>query len=99
MDSKKAVSKLDYIEDKNLFRSVAMALWLYLDKGKTLKYSVNKGAERSGATQATTMRLVKSVVPQRLIDSRKTYSPTDDEVSKARASGIINREFKTKPFH
>lgn len=95
MDSKKAISKLDYIDDVQLFSSVAMALWLYLDIGKTMKYSINKSAEKRGGKKSHIEKLIRSVVPDSLIKGR--IKPTQSAKNNARASHVISWSLK-KPF-
>lgn len=95
MDSKKAISKLDYIDDVQLFSSVTMALWLYLDVGRTLKYSIDKSAEKRGGKKSHIEKAIRSVLPDSFIKGRR--KPTQDAKDNARASHIIRAELG-KPF-
>ena len=88
MDSKKAINKLDYIDDVQLFRSVTMALWLYLDIEKTMKYSIDKSSEKRGGKKTHIEKAIRSVVPASLIKSRS--KPNQSAKDSARASHVIS---------
>lgn len=95
MDSKKAISKLEFIDDVNLFKAVTMALWLYLDKESTLTYSVKTAARKCGVTQISVMTLVKSVVPASYIKQNKNKAMPQDAKDNARARAIISSGLKS----
>lgn len=96
MDSKKAISKLGYIDDVELFSSVAMALWLYLDIEKPLKYSIDKSSEKRGGKKAQIEKAIRSVVPASLIKSRR--KPNQSARDSARASHVIDWSLR-KPLN
>ncbi|GAD03618.1 hypothetical protein [Agarivorans albus] len=66
-----AVKELPFIKDKALYKSVDLALWLYLDKHWCLKNAVNKAAEKHSIKPKVAIeRLLRQVIPEELIWER-----------------------------
>ena len=84
MKSKDAMKKLEFIDDVDLFRSVSLALWLYLDQERTLKYSIDTASKKRGGKKYKIERLVRTVVPQSIISSRKVVKQEYRNLARAR---------------
>ena len=72
------MKELPFIDDKNLFRAVDLALWLYLDKNWNLKNSINKAAEKHNVKPKISIeRLIRAAVPEEVFwDRMSDAKPT-----------------------
>ena len=62
--SQDLIKKLPFIEDKKLFRSVTMALWLIIDKNCTIAIGIKNASNKVGVTATTTGKIVREVIPE-----------------------------------
>ncbi|GLX85070.1 hypothetical protein tloyanaT_13220 [Thalassotalea loyana] len=90
-----AINDLPFIDDKDLFRAVDLALWLYLDKRKSLKYSINKAAEkRNYKPKAAIERLMRNVIPEELIWDRVGEAMPPNKAKASKESIVQKQKLK-----
>lgn len=66
-----ALKALPFIDDVQLFKATSMAIWLILDKGKPLKYSIDTAAKKHNVTPKVAIeRLVRQAIPEEFFFGR-----------------------------
>jgi hypothetical protein len=90
-----AMDDLPFIEDKDLFRAVNLALWLYLEQRRSLKYSVDKASEKRGYKPKVAIeRLMRQVIPEEVIWDRMEDSRPANTGKVSKESAIRNQKLK-----
>lgn len=90
-----AMDELPFIEDKNLYKALNFALWLYLDQRRSLKYSVNKAAEKHCYKPKISIeRLMRQVIPEEVIWERVSNAKSTNPNILSRDSAIRNQKMK-----
>ncbi|NSY35549.1 hypothetical protein DS891_18620 [Pseudoalteromonas sp. JC28] len=91
-----AMDDLPFIGDKDLFRAVDLALWLYLEQRRSLKYSVDKASEKRGYKPKVAIeRLMRQVIPEEVIwDRMEDSRPVVNTGKVSKEFAIRNQRMK-----
>lgn len=92
INKEEAVKRLPPIDDTALRDAVELALWLYLDKGWTLKGAVSKASEkRNFKPKSKIEKLVRYAIPAEEILSRKKIPKNRQDKNVVHRNAMMNR--------
>ena len=90
-----AMLALPSIDNKDLYQSVDLALWLYLDKHWTLKSAVNKAADKHSIKPKIAIeRLLRQVIPEELFWDRMSRAKSRNTQPVSKESAVRSQKMK-----
>ncbi|PAY03173.1 hypothetical protein CKO50_01205 [Pseudoalteromonas sp. HM-SA03] len=95
----KAKSKLPFIEDKNLYQAVDLALWLILEKNRSFKSAVSIASSKRGyKVKAHIEKHIRDVIPPEFFLARQSQNapPEAKAETASRMRAYANMEKQNK---